>query len=137
MSYILFSASCYIKGNPYNIHISIDEKYFVSTPENVVLITDHAQLKSNSVDNPNLILVEFKLLNDEKVNPINKSVDTIPKIICLNQLVNVKRIDSLSNESIEMKINYVQISESFLWTLEGIEVEIDLISGNELYLILN
>ncbi len=71
------------------------------------------------------------------MNPINKSVDTIPKIICLNQLVNVKRIDSLSNESIKMKINYVKISESFLWTLEGIEVEIDLISGNELYLILN
>jgi hypothetical protein len=126
---VLFSTSCSIKGNAYNVRICIDEN---SASDNILLTNDDFQLKSNPIDHLNYIRIEFELLNSEKIDSINKNDDTIPRAIILNKLLNIKR-----KELTQININYVEISELFLWTIKQIEVEIDSISGHQLYSILN
>jgi hypothetical protein len=140
MSLILFSTSCYIKGNPYIVQICIDEnspEHSLSTLDNILLTNDNFQLKSDTVNNLTCIRIEFEFLTNEKINSINKNDDTIPRTIILNKLLNVKRIENLSNESSQIHLNFVDISESFIWTVKQIELQTDSIASNQLCLILN
>lgn len=140
MSSILFSTSCYIKGNSYIIRVCIDENspgHSLPTPDNILLTNDNFQLNSDTVNSFNCVRIEFELLINEKINSITKNDDTIPRTIILDKLLNVKRIENLTNESTQIHLNFVAISESFIWTVKQIELQTDSKAGNQFYLILN
>jgi hypothetical protein len=82
------------------------------------------------IDDDSESTVNIELLINEKNN------DTIPKTISLNKLLHVKQNRQLSNESIQIDLSYVNICESFIWTVKRIELEVNSISGNELCQIL-
>jgi hypothetical protein len=88
-------------------------------------------------DHLGYIRIEFEFLNSEKIDSIDKNDDTIPRTIILNKLLNIKRKETLSNTTTQINLNYVEISELFLWIIKEIKIEIDSISGDQFYSILN
>lgn len=134
---VLFSTACSINDNAYNVRICIDgnsPEHFPPTSDNILLTNDSFQLKS---DHLGYIRIEFEFLNSKKIDSIDKNDDTIPRTIILNKLLNIKRKETLSNTTTQINLNYVEISELFLWIIKEIKIEIDSISGDQFYSILN
>ncbi|CAF3725610.1 unnamed protein product [Adineta steineri] len=152
MSSILFSTSCYIKTEPYNLCISIDNDS-ISTIDDLLMKIDTSEIRSNSINILDSIQIYFKSLTND---------DILSERIILNKLLSIKqneisvnksdsssllqRISSKeiskdnkisSSQSTQVNLSYVDISESFLWTVKQIELEMDSTSAQQLCSVLN
>lgn len=162
----LFSATCYIKTEPYRLYIFIDNdsnKFSGSTIDDILLTIDNSESTSSAINILSSIRLHFESLIDKKKNSNHNNDDTIPEMIILSKLLNIKQTGKLSDESnfssisqrserfssqqtnkdhdvtlsksTQIDLSYVDISESFMWTVKRIQLEMDSAVAHQLCLI--
>jgi hypothetical protein len=162
----LFSTSCYIKTEPYHLRICIDDdsnEASFSTIDDILSTIDTCESTSKAVHILNSIRLHIESLSDEKKNSSHNNDDTIPGIIILSKLLNIKQTVKLLNESnsssisqrferfssqetsttykvplsesTQVNLSYVDISESFIWSVKRIQLEMNSTPAQQLCLI--
>ncbi|UJR29327.1 hypothetical protein I4U23_010539 [Adineta vaga] len=140
MSSTLASTTCYIKTEPYDLGVCIENdsnSISATTIDEILLLID--KLES--------IQFQFRSLTNKKLD------DEIPKIVDLNKLLNIKQIKKSSDESIsssatqrfetkssqliQLQFSYIDVSETFLWTIKRLEIELDSKFAQQLCLLSN
>ena len=124
-----------------------------STIDGLLLTIDNCKSTSNALRILNSIQLHFKPLTDVKKNSSDTNDETIPETILLNKLLNIRHnvkapnesnASSLSqrsersstqetnkndkvssSESTKVELSYVDISESFIWKLKRIQLDMD------------
>ena len=128
MSSVLYNGRCLIKDKEYNVQISMEknviEECQSNEGENHLLKADNFQLKSNT----DLVLIKFHLIDDRS---------TIPISLILNKILFLKQNEKSSGELIEIEMNYVHITEIFLWQVEQMNIQMDSISAMQFSSIIN
>ncbi len=145
MSSTLLSTTCYIKTKPYHLRICIDD--------DLQSTIDTNESTSSAVNSRSSIQLYFESLIDKKKDSYGNNDDTIPEIIILSKLLNIKQTIKLSDESnsssisqrfgslsserssksdemplsesTQVDLSYVDISESFIWSVKRIQLEMD------------
>ncbi len=141
MSSTLFSTTCYIKTQSCQLRICLDDdcnEFSASTIDDILL---------KSIPNTGNILssirLHFELLTDKKTNFNHENDGTVPEIIFFSKLLTIK-LSNESNlsdwfslqqitknselplsESTPVDLSYIDISESFLWRVKRIQLEMD------------
>lgn len=139
-------------------------EYSVSTIDDILLTIDSGESTSNASNVLNSIRLHFESLSDKKKNPtLATDDDAIPEIIILSKLLNIKRTEQIPDESnssstsqrleqfisqkidkghdvtlsgsTHVELSYVDISESFIWSVKQIQLEINLAAADQLCLI--
>jgi hypothetical protein len=99
----------------------------VSTTDDTPSATD-INIPSHSIQ------LHFEPLTDGKQNSSSNNNDKVPETIILNNLLNIKLTGS--SEPTQVDLRYVDISESFIWTVKQLQLEMDSEAANKLCLIL-
>ncbi|CAF1640247.1 unnamed protein product, partial [Didymodactylos carnosus] len=135
----------------------------VSTIDDILLTIGNCESTSNTDDILNSIRLHLESLTDKKENSNHDNDDTIPETIILSKLLNIEQTVKLPNESnsssisqcfersssqetskthkvslsesTQVNLRYVDISESFIWRMKQIQLEMDSISAQQLCLI--
>lgn len=132
MTSILYSNSCLIEEKQYHVDICLkqgeNEQCQSNDAENLLLKNDNFQLKQNE----NWIFIRFNLLNKEE-----KDDQTICPSLVLNKIIFIQQNEKTSKQLIEIEINYVQISESFLWNVQQMKIQMNSTSANEFCTLIN
>ncbi len=152
----LFSATCYIKTQSYQLRIGINDdcnEFSTSTIDDILLKIDTDGSTANILSS---IQLHFESLTTEKINSDHDNDDTAPEIIPFSKLLTIK-LSSESNsstmeqrsewfssqqtiksseisssESTHVDLSYIDISESFLWSVKRIQLEMDTTAARQL-----
>ncbi|CAF3751273.1 unnamed protein product [Rotaria sordida] len=165
MPSILFSTSCSIKTEPFRLSICIDDDFkelFIGTNDSTLLSANVCGAVSSTINIAHLIRLQFELLSEKKINATTIDNDNIPRTILLNNLLNIKPLTNSSNEPnsskfyiprfssekiiqnydlisfepIQIVLSYVHISESFIWTVKRLQLDMDFEAAHQLSVIL-
>ncbi|CAF0969065.1 unnamed protein product [Rotaria sordida] len=165
MPSILFSTSCSIKTERFRLSICIDDDFkelFIGTNDSTLLSANVCGAVSSTINIAHLIRLQFELLSEKKINATTIDNDNIPRTILLNNLLNIKPLTKSSNESnsstfylprfssekiiqnydlisfepIQIVLSYVHISESFIWTVKRLQLDMDFEAAHQLCVIL-
>ncbi|CAF1034040.1 unnamed protein product [Adineta steineri] len=150
---------CYLR-----IYIDNDSNDLsLSTIDDLLSILDTCESILNATNILSSIRLHFELLIDKNKNSIHSNDNTIPETIFLNKLLNIKQTVKLSNtsnssskaqhfeqfssqqisenygmiplESTQVDLSYINISKSFIWTVQRIQIEMSSIDAYQLHLV--
>ncbi|CAF3561656.1 unnamed protein product [Rotaria sp. Silwood1] len=136
----------------------------VGTNNSILLRADTCEAPSSAFQISRSIRLHFESLIEEKKNASTLDNDTIPRTILLNNILNIKLTakssnepnsssllqyfswhsskqisenhETTSSESIQIDLSYVHISESFIWTVKRLQLEMDSEAAYQFSLIL-